>query len=226
MNVLVACEESQRVCNAFRLKGHNAFSCDILECSGGHPEWHIKIDVLCLIDGGGFRTMDGKYHFIPGWDLIIAHPPCTYLTVSGNRWFDISKYGDKARLRYQERIKAVKFFMSIVNAKCCKIAIENPIGIMSTYFRKPDQIIQPYYFGDHARKSTCLWLKNLPLLIPTDIVNPGPINKYGMSINGNLDCARIDGKIISWNDPRTKIIRSKTYPGIALAMAEQWGSEE
>lgn len=174
MNVLVACEESQRVCMAFRQRGHNAFSCDVQEPSGGHPEWHILGDALKIlnptIEGVVFETMDGKAHHIPKWDLLIAHPPCTYLTNTGNRWFNIERYGDKARQRYKDREDAVKFFMAFVNADCDRIAIENPIGHMSTRYRKADQIIQPYQFGYPARKATCLWLKRLPKLQPTEIV--------------------------------------------------------
>lgn len=226
MNVLVACEESQEVCKAFRTKGHNAFSCDIQECSGGHPEWHIMGDVLPLINGRcEFETMDGQKHRIDGkWDLMIAHPPCTYLTVSGNRWFNVDRYEEKAIKRLHGRQKAYDFFMSFVNADCDNIAIENPIGYMSSHYRKPDQIIQPYQFGHHARKSTCLWLKGLPKLIPTDIVDPGEIDKNGFSRGASLDYATDEnGKILPWNDPRTAKARSKTFPGIAEAMAEQWG---
>lgn len=170
MNVLIACEESQRVCEAFRANGHEAFSCDIINPSGGHPEWHIKGDVIPLLnpneDGSIiFITMDNVVHIIlGGWDLIIAHPPCTYLTVTGNRWFNIEKYGEKALERLKLREEAFKFFMSFVNASCDKIAIENPIGYVNSHYRKPDQIIQPYYFGDPYEKKTCLWLKGLPKL--------------------------------------------------------------
>ena len=159
MNVLVACEESQRVCTAFRNKGHIAFSCDIIDCSGGHPEWHIKRDVLEIINGDCvFKTCNGHLYILNDeWDMIIAHPPCTYLTVSGNRWFNVERYGDMARERIKLRKDAIDFFMAIYNAKCDKIVIENPIGVMSTELRKPDQIIQPWMFGNNARKSTCLW---------------------------------------------------------------------
>lgn len=210
MKVLIACEESQRVCISFREKGHEAYSCDIQKCSGGHPEWHIQDNVLNVINDP--------------WDIIIAHPPCTYLTVAGNRWFDVSKYGDKALMRMDQRRAAIDFFMQIVNSQCDKICIENPVGIMSTIYRKPDQIIQPYYFGDHARKKTCLWLKNLPPLIPTDIVDAGKIIKGGYSVGASAHYARdTNGKIIRWNDPETAKIRSKTFWGIAMAMAKQWG---
>lgn len=137
MKVLVACEESQEVCKAFRARGHEAYSCDIQSCSGGHPEWHIQDDGL---------------NHLEGWDLIIAHPPCTYLTVAGNRHFDIFRYGQKAIDRLNNRIEAAEFFMRIVNAPCNHIAIENPVGYMNTHYRKPDQIIQPYYFGHPVSK--------------------------------------------------------------------------
>lgn len=154
MKVLIACEESQRVCIEFRKLGHEAYSCDIEPCSGGHPEWHIQQDVLPLLNGNcNFKTVDGAVHIINGkWDMIIAFPPCTYLTVTGNRWFNIDKYGHKAIERIEKRKKAIKFFMEFVNADCDHIAIENPVGVISTEYRKPTQIIQPYMFGDAERK--------------------------------------------------------------------------
>lgn len=226
MRVLVACEESQRVCIEFRKLGHEAYSCDIEPCSGGHPEWHIQNDVLPLLNGKcKFQTADGTVHKINGkWDLIIAFPPCTYLTVTGNRWFNVEKYGDKAVEREKNKKKAIQFFMQFVNAECDKIAIENPVGIMSTEYRKPDQIIQPYMFGDEARKKTCLWLKGMPKLQPTEIVSCGEIGKYGMSMGaGAFHALDENGKILSWSDPETAKIRSKTFSGIAKAMAEQRG---
>lgn len=224
IKVLVACEESQRVCMAFRDRGFEAYSCDIQEPSGGHPEWHILGDAIEAVNGGIVTTMDGQTHEVGKWDLLIAHPPCTYLAVSGNRWFNKGKYGEKAVKRWELRGEAAAFFMVFVNADVCKIAIENPVGYMSTYYRKPDCIIQPYEFGHQARKKTCLWLKNLPGLIPTDIVSVGKILSKGFSAGASADCARDEkGKSIPWNDPRTANIRSKTFPGIAKAMAEQWG---
>lgn len=228
MKILIACEESQRVCTAFRNKGHEAYSCDIIDCSGGHPEWHIKGNCLPLLNGNCvFTTMDGKLHNITDkWDMIIAHPPCTYLTVAANKLYNIYKYGDKARERIKNRVNAIKFFMEFVNADCDKIAIENPIGVMSTSYKKPDQIIQPYQFGHPVRKSTCLWLKGLPKLKPTNIVNFENIHSAGKSggYSGNSWVVRDEnGKILSYNDPRVAIIRSKTYEGIAKAMADQWG---
>ena len=228
MNVLIACEESQTVCKAFRARGHEAYSCDIQECSGGHPEWHIHGDVLRVLNGHGvFRTMDGKLHGIDGsWDLIIAHPPCTYLTVAGNRHFSVERYGMKAIERMELRRDAVSFFMEFVNADCDHIAIENPVGVMSSVYRKPDQIIQPFQFGNPVSKKTCLWLKNLPFLVPTNIVEPEQIHSKGKS-GGYSGPSWIvkdeNGKILPYGDPRVKKARSKTYTGIAEAMAEQWG---
>jgi hypothetical protein len=228
MNVLIACEESQRVCTAFRDRGHNAFSCDIQEPSGGHPEWHILGDVLEILNpqyhayNGEtnifFHTMDGTMHNVPKWDLIIAHPPCTYLTNTGNRWFNVERYGDKAIQRAKYREKAVEFFMQFVNADCDRIAIENPIGHMSTRYRKADQIIQPYEFGHPARKATCLWLKGLPKLKPTEIVKP-EIKQY-KSKDGSIKSFSAD---YGSGNADSASRRSKTYPGIAKAMAEQWG---
>ena len=224
MNVLIACEESQRVCIEFRKLGHNAYSADIQEPSGGHPEWHIHGDVLPVLNGGKFTTMDGVTHSVDKWDLIIAHPPCTFLTVTGNRWFNIEKYGEKAKQRYKEREKAVDFFMKMINADCAHIAVENPIGYMSTHYRKPNQIIQPYEYGYPARKSTCLWLKGLPKLTPTNIVEfETECGNYSKGLAAAY--ARDEnGKILRWNDPNTAKQRSKTVPGIAAAMAEQWGN--
>ena len=219
MNVLIACEESQRVCAAFRSKGHNAFSCDILEPSGGHPEWHIKGDVIPLLNPNEdnsiiFVTMDNVVHIILGrWDLIIAHPPCTYLTVTGNRWFNVEKYGDKALERIKLREEAFNFFMRFVNADCDKIAIENPVGYVNSHYRKPDQIIQPYQFGDPYEKKTCLWLKGLTKLEPTNIVQPPPRQQ----IKGGKSMPEWYSNAPKKDRAR---IRSQTFPGIANAMAE------
>ena len=221
MNILLACEESQAVTKEYRRRGHNAFSCDIIECSGGHPEWHIKQDVLPLLNGFcEWETEDGvKHHLDAKWDLIIAFPPCTYLTVTGNRWFDVERYGEKAIKRHKDRDEAAEFFMRFVNADCPRIAIENPIGHMSTAYRKPDQIIHPYMFGDPARKATCLWMKGLPLLKPTNVVEPIIIkykNGKGSDNPWHMDTMKLPPA------ERAKA-RSKTWPGIACAMAEQWG---
>ena len=206
MRVLIACEESQRVCIAFRDKGHDAYSCDILPCSGKHPEWHIQDDILKHLD--------------ENWDLIIAHPPCTYLTVAANKYYNVEKYGAKATEREQLREEAIEFFLKFTDLKCPKVAIENPIGVMSTRYKKPTQVIQPYYFGDKERKATCLWLKGLPPLKPTNIVEPDIIKHK----SGRTD-SRLHFETLKLPKEERARIRSKTFEGIALAMAEQWGQE-
>lgn len=221
MKVLVACEESQAVCKEFRRLGHEAYSCDLMPCSGGHPEWHIQDSVEPILNGKcSFKTMDGKEHNINGkWDMILAFPPCTYLTVTGNRWFDVVKYGYTAQSRWNDRCIAICFFLKIAYADCERISIENPIGCMSTYFRKPNQIIHPYMFGDPARKATCLWLKGLNPLQPTNIVEPVIIkykNGKGTDNPWHMETMSLPP------DERAKV-RSKTFPGFARAMAEQWG---
>ena len=205
MKILVACEESQAVTIEFRKLGHEAYSCDIEPCSGGHPEWHLQQDVIPLLK--------------EKWDMIIAFPPCTYLTVTGNRWFNIERYGEKAVQRYKDRDFAISFFMLFANADCEKIAIENPVGIMSTEWRKPDQIINPWQFGDPFEKKTCLWLKGLPELIPTNIVEIPPRKQFG---SGKSMPAWYADAFSLPKEERAKL-RSKTFPGIAKAMAEQWG---
>lgn len=218
MKVLIACEESQAVCKAFRAKGHEAYSCDIIEPSGGHPEWHILGDAIEALKGGVITTMDGQTHDVGKWDLLIAHPPCTHLAASGERWF--AKGNKPLYLRFE----SAAFFLRFAEADIPKICVENPVGKMSTYFRRPDCIIQPYEFGHHARKKTCLWLKGLPALRPTNVVDAGDILPGGYSVGASADSAKDEtGKILRWNDPRTAKIRSKTFPGIAKAMAEQWG---
>lgn len=172
MNVLIACEESQRVCIAFRERGHEAYSCDIQEPSGGHPEWHVHGDCLKILQGGQIVTMDGVTHDIPKWDLLIAHPPCTYLSNVATRHHSLKCTSlEKINERTMKRIDAMRLFMAFVNAPCDKIAIENPRGLMNTAYRKPDQTIDPYMFAENesdsenwVTKETCLWLKGLPLL--------------------------------------------------------------
>lgn len=219
MRVLVACEESQIVCKAFRARGHEAYSADILEPSGGSPEWHILGDVLQIINGAcTFETMDGKVHRVNGeWDLIIAHPPCTYLTLAGNKWFK-PEFTDRFPDRQKQREEAVEFFMTIANADCDRIAIENPVGVMSSQWRKPDQYIEPYMFGDPEKKKTGLWLKGLPLLKPTNIVDPVIIHcKSGANEpRWHMETMRLP------KEERSRV-RSRTFIGIANAMAEQWG---
>jgi hypothetical protein len=211
MKVLIACEESQAVTKEFRLLGHEAFSCDILPCTGGHPEWHYERDVFEVIN--------------EGWDLMIAHPPCTFLSVSGARWL-YNKDGSVNEERFYNQREALDFVEMLMKSNINKIAIENPISVISSAIRKPDQIIQPYMFGDSASKSTCLWLKNLPKLEPTNIVSKGEFKEW------------IDKKT---NKPKRqpmwyyqalqqakspaerRSLRSKTFKGIAQAMANQWG---
>ena len=238
MKVLVACEESQRVCMAFRERGHEAYSCDIEQCSGGHPEWHIMQDVLPLLNGNcAFQTTDDEWHYLQGhWDMIIAFPPCTHLAVSGAAHFEKKRADGRQR-------EAIEFFCQFMKADCDRISIENPVGIISGNYIpkwfpdiaekynlpiKPTQIVQPYEYGHAAKKTTCLWLKGLPNLVPTNIVDPGEfyVSPKGrkFSKGSSSDMARdAQGKILSWNDPRTAKIRSKTFPGIARAMADQWG---
>lgn len=220
MKVLVACEESQRVCQAFREKGHEAYSCDIIECSGGHPEWHIKQDVIPLLNGRcEFITSDGNPHKIDDkWDLIIAHPPCTRLCNSGQRWLyhGDETYREKKR---KDQVAAIKFFMCFVNADCDRIAIENPSGIMSSHYRKPDCSYNPYDFeGETECKKTCLWLKGLEPLKPTRAI-PLPKEERTQGIWK----ANFGGKQLAWNDPETARLRSQTPLGVAKAMADQWG---
>lgn len=223
MKVLVACEESQAVCKEFRRLGHEAYSCDIIECSGGHPEWHIRWDALALLNGNcTFLTEDWNLHTINGkWDMIIAFPPCTYLTVTGNRWFNVERYGEKAIQRHKDREEAIEFFMAFANADCDKIAIENPVGIMSSTWRKPNQIVNPYEFGDPFEKKTCLWLKGLPELKATNIVATPPRKHFDSGKSMPAWYAE------AWHLPKEERakLRSKTFPGIAKAMAEQWGGE-
>lgn len=171
-------------------------------------------------------TMDGKVHEINRWDLIIAHPPCTYLTISANKYYEVATYGNEARQRQKDRYKAIVFFMQMMLASADKVAVENPVGVMNTSYRKPDQIIEPYQFGHPVAKKTCLWLKNLPCLTYTNVVEPERIHSKGRTggYSGPSWYAKDEnGKILSWSDPRTAKERSKTYPGIAQAMAEQWG---
>lgn len=208
MKVLIACEESQEVCKAFRALGHEAYSCDIQEPSGGHPEWHILGDALKAIEGGRLTTMDGQTHEVGRWDLLIAHPPCTHLAVSGARWF---KNGVKP---LSWKYEAAAFFLKFAEADVERIAIENPICVMSSLYRKPDQIINPWQFGHPERKKTALWLKNLPLLKETDNVY-----EYMMTLP-EKERARI-----WWLGSNHAKERSKTFPGIAKAMAEQWGGD-
>lgn len=193
--ILVACEESQAVTKELRSMGHEAYSCDILDCSGGKPEWHLKQDVIPLLD--------------EDWDMILAFPPCHDIAASGARYF-------KEKQADGRQQAAIDFFLAFTEVKCERVAIENPVGIMSTHYRKPDQIVQPYMFGDAVRKQTCLWLKNLPLLLPDNEVVPEDNINYGDG--------RTHQKWISHGTANgRRVRRSKTFPGVARAMAEQWG---
>ena len=218
--LLVCCEESQRVCMAFRKRGWEAYSCDIEPCSGGHPEWHIQQDVLPLINGGcEFDTVDSEHHIVKGeWDLLICHPPCTYLTLTGNKWFK-PEFRDRFPDRIQQRQEAIEFFMKFANAKCKHIAIENPVGVMSSQWRRPNQYIEPYYFGDPEKKKTGLWLVGLPNLIPTNIVEPVIIH-----CKSGANEPRWHMESMSLPEKERSRVRSQTFIGIANAMAEQWSS--
>ena len=210
MNILIACEESQRVCIAFREKGHNAFSCDILSCSGGHPEWHICGDVLPLLNGNCvFTTMDGVKHRIYGkWDLLIAHPPCTYLSNAGARFLYPKGVLNEDRLKLG--LVAKDFFMAFYNADCEKICIENPTPSRVYELPKYTQVIQPWMFGHPVQKRTCLWLKGLEPLKPTEVVE-------------ERQSSKVPGNWFNKGGKERQKNRAKTFPGVAKAMAEQWG---
>ena len=231
LNVLVACEESQRVCMEFRRLGHNAYSCDLLKCSGGHPEWHFNQDVLEIIKNKGGKLQTGEEVYIEGkWDIMIAHPPCTFLAVSGAKWYyhpeDKNLPLNERRPhpnfpnRAKDREDAINFFLALANADIEHIAIENPVGIMNTIFRKPDQIVQPYHFGDSASKKTCLWLKNLPPLVHTNVVDPGEFIEF--ESGRRLAKWYSDGLTKTKTAEERRTWRSKTFPGFAKAIAEQW----
>lgn len=209
MKILVACEESQAITKELRKLGHEAFSCDLLPCSGGHPEWHYQQDVFEVID--------------KGWDMMIAHPPCTYLAVSGARWL-YNKDGSKNEERWKNQKEALNFVQMLMDAPIEKIAIENPVSVISSNIRKPEQIVQPWMFGDKAQKTTCLWLKNLPLLKETNVVEKGAFVEF-ISKKG------VKKKQPKWyfdalkeaNTPEERrTLRSKTFEGMAKAMAYQW----
>ena len=214
MRVLIACEESQEVCKAFRERGHEAYSCDIIECSGGHDEWHIRGDAVPLINGScEFTTMDGKHHSIDGkWDLLIAHPPCTYIRNAGVRFLYPGGKGILNEDRLRKGNEATHFFLRFLYADCDKIAVENPIPSTVYCLPKYTQIIQPYMFGHPLQKKTCLWLKNLPLLEPTDMIP-----------KEQCQSTKVAGNWFNHGGKERQANRAKTFPGIAKAMAEQWG---
>ena len=208
MKVLVACEESQTVCKAFRERGHEAYSCDIQEPSGGHPEWHILGDAIATLDGGVITTMDGKQHDVGKWDLLIAHPPCTYLSNAGARFLYPKGVLNEDRLKLG--LAAKDFFMAFYNAGCEKICIENPTPSRVYELPKYTQVIQPWMFGHPVQKRTCLWLKGLEPLKPTEIVE-------------ERQSSKVPGNWFNKGGKERQKNRAKTFPGIAAAMAEQWG---
>lgn len=215
--ILIACEESQATTKAFRELGHEAFSCDLLPCSGGYPEWHYQCDIFEVINHG--------------WDLMVAHPPCTFLTGSGVQWlshpddkglpFDERRPHPKYPNRRQDMLDSTEFVKALYNSEIKHIAIENPVGLLSSRWRKPDQIVQPYMFGDEATKTTCLWLKNLPLLLPTKIVGKGERTVFASGKSHPKWYA--DALALAKTKQERQTLRSKTFPGMAKAFAEQWG---
>ena len=232
MRVLVACEESQTVTKELRSRGHEAYSCDIIDQSGGHPEWHIMQDVLPLLNGFcSFETTDGTKHYIDSkWDMIIAFPPCTHLAVSGALRFAAKREDGRQR-------EGLEFFCKFLSADCDRIAIENPVNIISGEYCKkwfpdivkkyglpikPTQIIQPWMFGHPESKKTCLWLKGLSPLIPTNVLTLPECGHWENQTKDGQNKLMVDGKWIGFNDPRTAKHRSKTYLGVGQAMAEQW----
>jgi hypothetical protein len=211
MKILVACEESQAITKEFRALGHEAYSCDILPCTGGHPEWHLEGDVFGFID--------------QGWDLMVAHPPCTFLSVSGARHL-YNKDGTANRERYENQYKALEFVKKLMDADIPRIAIENPVSVISTKIRKPDQIVQPWMFGDSASKTTCLWLKNLPKLVATNVVDKGEFKEWVDKKSGKVKRQATwyyDALINAKSPEERRSLRSKTFKGIAQAIASQWG---
>lgn len=221
MRVLVACEESQAVCKAFREKGHEAYSCDIIECSGGHPEWHIQSDALDVLKGGCVTTMDGRTHNVGKWDMLIAHPPCTYISNAGARhiWKNHTLQPDRVKLG----IEARDFFMRFWLADIPKIAIENPVPNGIFCMPKYSQIIQPYEHGHPVTKKTCLWLKGLPELKPSNMVTPEK-GRVIIRHDGTqrYSCWCMDQGKPFGGEERARL-RAKTFTGIAQAMADQWG---
>lgn len=214
--ILIACEESQTITKEFRNLGYEAFSCDLLPCSGGHPEWHLQCDVFNIINDG--------------WDLMIAHPPCTFLAGSSVQWlshpddkglpFDERRPHPKYPNRRQDMLDSVEFVKALYNSNIEKVAIENPVGLLSSRWQKPNQIIQPYMFGDEATKTTCLWLKNLPLLLPTNVVDKGERTVFASGKSHPKWYA--DALKNAKTKEERQQLRSKTFPGIASAIANQW----
>jgi hypothetical protein len=216
--ILIACEESQATTKAFRKLGHDAYSCDLLPCSGGHPEWHFQSNIFDVIN--------------EGWDLMVAHPPCTFLTGSGVQWlshpedksmpFEERRPHPKYPNRRNDMLDSVEFVKALYNSDIKHIAIENPVGLLSSRWKKPDQIVQPYMFGDEATKTTCLWLKNLPLLAPTNIVGKGDRTVFSSGKSHPKWYA--DALKNAKTKEERQTLRSKTFPGMADAFAKQWGA--
>lgn len=231
MKILVACEESQAITKELRKLGHEAYSCDILKCSGGYPEWHFNMDVFEVIKNKGGILQNGNIvELKQNWDMMIAHPPCTFLAVSGAKWYyhpddkDLPTSKRRPHPRFPNRAidreEAVDFFIKLYESPIEKIAIENPVGIISTRYRKPDQTVHPWMFGDEASKATCLWLKNLPLLEPTKIVGKG--DRITLSSGKSLPKWYSDALTKAKSPAERRTLRSKTFEGMARAMAEQW----
>ena len=210
MKILIACEESQTITNLYREKGYEAYSCDILECSGGNPQWHLKGDALTYAYSGEF-------------DMMIAHPPCTYLAVSGARWM-YNQDGSVNQERLSNQNKALDFVKKLMDAPIDRIAVENPISVISSKIRKPDQIVHPYWFGDKASKSTCLWLKNLPLLTATNMVSKGEFFEWVDKKGKKKRQAQwyMDALKKAKTPEQRRTLRSKTFEGMAKAITEQW----
>lgn len=231
MRILVACEESQAITKELRKLGHDAFSCDLLPCSGGHPEWHFQEDVFKIIENHGGILQNGKRNTSKKqWEMMIAHPPCTFLAVSGARWYyhpedkDMPFKNRRPHPRFpnraQDRDEAIEFFIRLCEAPIEKIAVENPVGIVSSKYKKPTQTVHPWMFGDEASKATCLWLKNLPKLQPTNIVDKG--ERVILSSGKSLPKWYSDALTKAKNPAERRTLRSKTFMGMARAMAEQW----
>ena len=231
MRILVACEESQAITKELRKLGHDAFSCDLLPCSGGHPEWHFQEDVFKIIENYGGILQNGKRNTLKKqWEMMIAHPPCTFLAVSGARWYyhpedkDMPFKNRRPHPRFpnraQDRDEALEFFIKLCEAPIEKIAVENAVGIVSSKYKKPTQTVHPWMFGDEASKATCLWLKNLPELQPTNIVGKG--ERVILSSGKSLPKWYSDALTKAKTPAERRTLRSKTFEGMAEAMALQW----
>jgi hypothetical protein len=231
MRILVACEESQAITKELRKLGHDAYSCDLLKCSGGHPEWHFQDDVFKIIENHGGILQNGDENISTDqWEMMIAHPPCTFLAVSGARWYYHPEDKDmpvqnrrphpKFPNRVNDRDEALEFFIKLIEAPIEKIAVENPVGIVNTKYKKPTQTVHPWMFGDEASKATCLWLKNLPKLEPTKIVGKG--ERVVLSSGKSLPKWYSDALTQAKTAAERRTLRSKTFEGMAKAMAEQW----